>query len=62
MIETIILTLYGYAFSPREEYLLLSFLELAINREIKNLHSIIYFQEAAPLCIQLIMTYCRYVF
>jgi len=61
MIETIILTLYGYAFSPREEYLLLSFLELAINREINNLHSIAYFQEAAPLCIQLIMTYCRRV-
>jgi Ras GTPase-activating-like protein IQGAP2/3 len=61
MIETIILTLYGYAFSAREEFLLLSFLGSAISREIKNLSDITAFQEGAALLIQMVMAYCRRV-
>lgn len=59
MIETIILTLYGYAFSAREEFLLLSFLGSAISREIKNLSDITAFQEGAALLIQMVMAYSR---
>jgi len=60
-IETLILTLYGYAYSPREEFLLLQLFEAAILREVKNLSSINAFSDEAQVLIKMILAYCRCV-
>lgn len=56
-IETIILTLYGYAYSPREEFLLLQLFEAAIRREVTNLSSLQAFSDEAQVLIKMIMAY-----
>eukprot|EP01122_Echinamoeba_exundans_P013058 TRINITY_DN5634_c0_g2_i1.p1 TRINITY_DN5634_c0_g2~~TRINITY_DN5634_c0_g2_i1.p1 ORF type:complete len:996 (+),score=278.15 TRINITY_DN5634_c0_g2_i1:360-3347(+) len=56
-IETIILTLYGYAYSPREEFLLLQLFEAAIKREITNLSTLHAFSDEAQVLIKMIMAY-----
>jgi len=61
-IETLILTLYGYAYSPREEFLLLQLFDAATAREIKNLSSLNAFSEEAQVLIKMILAYTRYVY
>jgi hypothetical protein len=56
-IEMIILTMYGYAYSPREEFLLLQFLSSAIHREIGNLSSLHAFTDEAQVLIKMILAY-----
>jgi len=59
-LETVILTLYGYAFSPREEYLILNLfkqtLQLEIERDSKKCGS---FLNNNPVLPKMVMTYGR---
>ncbi|XP_049850344.1 ras GTPase-activating-like protein rgaA [Schistocerca gregaria] len=56
-IQTLILTLFGFAFSAREEYLLLQLFHTAIQREIGNLTSINAFSEEASVLLSMIIAY-----
>lgn len=58
-IETLILTLFGFAFSPREEYLLLQLFESAIQKEINNITSIQSFSDEASVLLRMILAYSR---
>lgn len=60
-VETLILTLFGFAFSPREEFLLLNLFEAAIQREIGNLTAINAFSDEAGILLGMIIAYCRRV-
>lgn len=60
-IETIILTLFGFAFSPREEFLLLQLFQSAIKREIDNITSIQSFSDEAAILLRMILAYNRRV-
>lgn len=60
-IDTLILTLFGFAFSPREEYLFLRLFESAIQREINNITSIQSFSDEAAVLLRMILAYNRRV-
>jgi serine/threonine protein kinase len=60
-VETLILTLFGFAFSPREEFLLLNLFQSAIQREIGNLTAINAFSDEAGILLGMIIAYCRRV-
>jgi len=59
-LETVILTLYGYAFSPREEYLMLNLfkqtLQMEVERDTKKCGS---FLEGNPVLPKMVITYGR---
>lgn len=61
VIETLILTLFGFAFSPREEYLLLNLFQAAIQREIGNLTAVNAFSDEAQILLGMIIAYNRRV-
>lgn len=58
-LETVILTLYGYAFSPREEYLILSLFKSAIEYEIGAGKTVGDFLETNPIITKMVITYGR---
>jgi Ras GTPase-activating-like protein IQGAP2/3 len=45
-LETVLLTLYGDAFSPREEYLILELFRFSLNNEMKNVKNVRDFLKA----------------
>jgi hypothetical protein len=60
-LDTVILTLFGDAFSPREEYLILSLFTLAIAQETRansNVAELISMESVVP---KMIITYNRYL-
>ncbi|KAF0984705.1 hypothetical protein FDP41_000604 [Naegleria fowleri] len=56
--QTVTLTLYGYAFSPREEYLILNLFNETLALEIQN-SSIDNFLNNNPVLIKLVVNYCH---
>lgn len=55
----VILTLFGYAFSPREEFLILSLFNLAVGQELKavqNVGDLISMDSVVP---KMVITYNR---
>uniref|UniRef100_A0A6B2KY50 Ras-GAP domain-containing protein n=1 Tax=Arcella intermedia TaxID=1963864 RepID=A0A6B2KY50_9EUKA len=56
-IETIILTLFGDAFSPREEFLLLTMFKLAIQQEIQSLKEISDLAQVDSVVPKMIIAY-----
>jgi len=58
-LETTILTLYGDAFSPREEFLILSLFKLAIKNEISKISSLSDFLKANTVVPKMVITYNR---
>lgn len=60
-LDTTILTLYGDAFSPREEYLILSLFKLAIKNEIATIASLSDFVKANTNTVvpKMVITYNR---
>jgi len=56
--QTVTLTLYGYAFSPREEYLILSLFNETLSLEIQN-STIDNFLNNNPVLIKLVVNYCH---
>lgn len=60
LLETVILSIYGYAFSPREEYLILSLfkqtLQIEVDRETNGVGS---FLKNNPVLPKMIITYAR---
>lgn len=59
-LDTVILTLFGDAFSPREEFLILSLFNLAIGQETKansNVAELISMESVVP---KMIITYNRF--
>ena len=57
--DTTILTLYGDAFSPREEFLLLRLFALSIEHEMQNVKQVDDFLEAETVVPKMIITYNR---
>ncbi|KAL9643268.1 hypothetical protein ABK040_014724 [Willaertia magna] len=57
-LQTVTLTLYGYAFSPREEYLILSLFNETLQLEVQN-SSIDNFLNNNPVLIKLVVNYCH---
>lgn len=55
--ETLLLTLYGEAFSPREEFLLLTLFQLAIENEISHLDSPLALKQVDSVVPKMILTY-----
>jgi Ras GTPase-activating-like protein IQGAP2/3 len=60
-LETVILTLFGYAFSPREEYLILSLFKSTLQLEISKTKKLSGFLEGNPILPRMVMTYGRRV-
>jgi Ras GTPase-activating-like protein IQGAP2/3 len=59
-LETVILTLYGYAFSAREEYLILNLFKQALQLEVeKDTKKIGSFLNNNPVLPKMVMTYGR---
>ena len=58
-LDTTILTLYGDAFSPREEYLLLKLFQLSIEHEMQKVKQVDNFLEAETVVPKMIITYNR---
>eukprot|EP01087_Luapelamoeba_hula_P002864 TRINITY_DN1266_c0_g1_i2.p1 TRINITY_DN1266_c0_g1~~TRINITY_DN1266_c0_g1_i2.p1 ORF type:complete len:921 (+),score=243.14 TRINITY_DN1266_c0_g1_i2:199-2961(+) len=58
-LETTILTLYGDAFSPREEFLILRLFQLAIKNEIAKIKSLSDFLKATSVVPKMVVTYNR---
>eukprot|EP00005_Dracoamoeba_jomungandri_P001282 CAMPEP_0174252074 /NCGR_PEP_ID=MMETSP0439-20130205/1701_1 /TAXON_ID=0 /ORGANISM="Stereomyxa ramosa, Strain Chinc5" /LENGTH=892 /DNA_ID=CAMNT_0015332565 /DNA_START=22 /DNA_END=2700 /DNA_ORIENTATION=- len=58
-LDTTILTLYGDAFSPREEFLILSLFKLAIKNEISKIKSLSDFLKATTVVPKMVITYNR---
>jgi len=58
-LETTILTLYGDAFSPREEFLILKLFQYAIKNEISKIKSLTDFLEANTVVPKMVVTYNR---
>jgi len=58
-LDTTILTLYGDAFSPREEYLILSLFKHAIRNEISKINSLSDFLKANTVVPKMVITYNR---
>ncbi|KAJ5066470.1 patterned expression site [Anaeramoeba ignava] len=60
-LQTMILTLFGYAFSPREEYLLLRLFTMAIREQVKRQKEPQDFAKEDPVITQLFVFYFRRV-
>jgi len=58
-LETVILTLYGYAFSPREEYLILNLFKITLQLEIQQSIRVGSFLNENPVLPKMVMTYGR---
>lgn len=58
-LETVILSLFGYAFSPREEYLLLSLFKNAVSNEVSNTTTVKGFLEGNPVVAKMVLAYGR---
>eukprot|EP00211_Chloroparvula_japonica_P005130 CAMPEP_0119131044 /NCGR_PEP_ID=MMETSP1310-20130426/9300_1 /TAXON_ID=464262 /ORGANISM="Genus nov. species nov., Strain RCC2339" /LENGTH=838 /DNA_ID=CAMNT_0007121595 /DNA_START=153 /DNA_END=2669 /DNA_ORIENTATION=+ len=58
-LETTILTLYGDAFSPREEFLVLRLFQLAMQHEISVIQQVSDFLQAETVVPKMIVTYNR---
>lgn len=58
-LDTTILTLYGDAFSPREEFLILKLFQLAIKNEISKIKSLSDFLKANTVVPKMVITYNR---
>lgn len=58
-LETVILTLFGDATSPREEYLLLQLMQEAIQHEIAPHKVLGRFLESSTVITKMIVTYNR---
>ncbi|KAL6067246.1 Ras GTPase-activating-like protein rgaA [Balamuthia mandrillaris] len=58
-LDTTILTLYGDAFSPREEFLILKLFQLAIKNEISNIKALSDFLKANTVVPKMVITYNR---
>jgi len=56
-LDTVIITLYGDAFSPREEYLILRLLQLAIQREMSASKDVAGFLQADSVVPKMLMSY-----
>jgi len=55
--ETLLLTLYGEAYSPREEFLLLTLFQLAIENEISHISSPLDLKQVDSVVPKMILTY-----
>lgn len=58
-LETTILTLYGDAFTPREEFLILKLFQLAIQHEINSVKSLADFLSAETVVPKMVIAYNR---
>lgn len=58
-LETVILTLFGYAFSPREEYLILNLFKITLKLEISQSARLGSFLNENPVLPKMVMTYGR---
>jgi Ras GTPase-activating-like protein IQGAP2/3 len=58
-LETVILTLYGYAFSPREEYLILNLFRITLQLEISQSERLGSFLNNNPVLPKMVMNYGR---
>lgn len=58
-LQTTILTLYGYAFSPREEYLILNLFRETLELEIGKAKDAIRFLNQNPVLPKMVLTYGR---
>jgi len=58
-LETTILTLYGDAFTPREEFLILKLFQLAIQHEINSVKSLADFLSADTVVPKMVIAYNR---
>ena len=58
-IEQTVLTLFGYAQHPREEYLLLSLFNVVITSEIKDVDNLSDFIKSNPQFVRLVVNYIR---
>jgi hypothetical protein len=58
-LDTTILTLYGDAFSPREEFLILRFFQLAIQHEISVISNLRQFMTLDTVVPKMVITYNR---
>ncbi|EGG18524.1 RasGTPase-activating protein [Cavenderia fasciculata] len=58
-LDTVILTLFGDAFSPREEYLILSLFKLAIEQEMSSIKSAVDLISVDSVVPKMIITYTR---
>ena len=57
-LNTVTLTLYGYAFNPREEYLILNLFNEALLLEVQN-SNLDSFLSGNPILIKLLINYCH---
>lgn len=57
-LNTVTLTLYGYAFNPREEYLILNLFNETLQLEVKS-STLESFLSGNPILIKLLITYCH---
>ena len=57
LLETILLTLYGDATTPREEFLTLTLFKIAIEQEIKNAKSVADFVKDQSILAKMVLTY-----
>eukprot|EP01114_Cavostelium_apophysatum_P024750 TRINITY_DN97_c0_g1_i1.p1 TRINITY_DN97_c0_g1~~TRINITY_DN97_c0_g1_i1.p1 ORF type:complete len:949 (-),score=375.35 TRINITY_DN97_c0_g1_i1:141-2822(-) len=58
-LDTVILTLYGDAFSPREEFLILKLFQLAIQKEMSAITKVSDFLKADSVVPKMVITYNR---
>jgi len=58
-LDTVILTLYGDAFSPREEFLILKLFQAAIQREMNAIKDVSDFLKADSVVPRMVVTYNR---
>eukprot|EP01117_Protostelium_nocturnum_P002977 TRINITY_DN13906_c0_g1_i1.p1 TRINITY_DN13906_c0_g1~~TRINITY_DN13906_c0_g1_i1.p1 ORF type:complete len:845 (-),score=237.82 TRINITY_DN13906_c0_g1_i1:97-2631(-) len=58
-LDTVILTLYGDAFSPREEYLILKLFQLSIQREMSAIKDVSAFLQADSVVPKMVIIYNR---
>eukprot|EP00834_Sanchytrium_tribonematis_P001064 NODE_23_length_42016_cov_0.755803.p2 type:complete len:997 gc:universal NODE_23_length_42016_cov_0.755803:16799-19789(+) len=58
-IEQAVLTIYGYAQNPREEYLLLRLFNLTIHQEINDVNELSDFIRSNPQFVRLVVNYIR---
>lgn len=59
VLDTILLTLYGDAFSPREEFLILTLFKIAIEQEMQSITSISDFVKEQSVLAKMVLTYNR---
>ena len=57
-LNTVTLTLFGYAFNPREEYLILNLFNETLQLEVQN-STLDSFLSGNPILIKLLITYCH---